>query len=97
MVERFLRYSYEHACPIRVLLLDTMKYRNILVTGLQDGKVYYLDMRKKQNAVMDADNILSAAYARGDDGDTLQYANIEAVRALAGVEKEKQDLRGEKQ
>ena len=84
MVHRFLIYSLEHVCPIRVLLMDTMKYRNIVVSALEDGQVYYLDTRKKTQCVMPESNILSAAYARGDDGDTLQYAVKEAIEKENG-------------
>lgn len=74
MVRRFLRYSLEHNKPVKALFADTMKYKNITVVLLEGARVGYLTAGRKKPLTTDVDNILSAAYARGDDGDTLQYA-----------------------
>lgn len=73
MVKRFLRYSLEHQRPVRVLFADTMKYRNITVVTLEEGRVGYLTAGRKTPLTVEEDAILSACYARGDDGDTLRH------------------------
>lgn len=73
MLERFLRYSLAHNRPIRVLLADTMKYQTITVIALNDAQVSFLTGRRKTPETLPLSALLSAGYARGDDGDTLQY------------------------
>lgn len=80
MVRRFLTYSLDHNRPVKVLFADTMKYRNITVVLLEGDTVGYLTAGRKTPLKTDVGNILSAAYARGDDGDTLQYAGKEEKR-----------------
>ena len=80
MVRRFLQYSLEHNRPVKVLFADTMKYKNITVVLLEGEKVSYLTAGRKTALTAEIGNILSASYARGDDGDTLKYAQIEAGR-----------------
>lgn len=74
MVRRFLRYSLEHNRPVKALFADTMQYRNITVILLEESRVSYLTAGRKKPLTTEIDNILSASYARGDDGDTLKYA-----------------------
>lgn len=74
MVRRFLQYSLEHNKPVKVLFADTLKYKNITVILLDKDAVSYLAAGRKKPATAAIDSILSASYARGDDGDTLQYA-----------------------
>lgn len=73
MVRRFLRYSLDHNKPVRVLFADTMKYKNITVVLLEGDRVSYLTAGRKRPLTTETDNILSASYARGDDGDTLRH------------------------
>ena len=74
MVRRFLQYSLEHNKPVKVLFADTMKYKNITVILLKGDTVSYLTAGRKKPLCTTIENILSASYARGDDGNTLQYA-----------------------
>ena len=80
MVRRFLTYSLEHNRPVKVLFSDTMRYKNITVVLLEGETVGYLTAGRKKPLLTTLDNILSASYARGDDGDTLQYAGKEEKR-----------------
>ena len=73
MLERFLRYSLNHNRPVRVLLADTLKYQTITVIALDEAQVSFLTGRRKSPRTLPLSAFLSAAYARGDDGDTLQY------------------------
>jgi len=77
MVKRFLLYSLAHNRPVKVLLADTMKYKNITVITLDEKQVGFLAAGRKKPQRMPLDQILSASYARGDDGDTLKYAALE--------------------
>ncbi len=73
MVDRFLRYSLERNKPIRVLFSDTMKYKNITVVLMEGNQIAYLTAGRKRPLTTERENVLSAAYARGDDGDTLRH------------------------
>ena len=81
MVKRFLLYSLDHRRPVKVLFSDNMKFKNIQVTALDKESVSYLLPGRKKAVTSPISSILSASYARGDDGDTLQYqqekANVE--------------------
>ncbi len=77
MVRRFLSYSLAHNKPVKVFLADEMKYRNITVIDLSEDQVACLMAGRKKPLVLPISRILSAAYARGDDGDTLKYADTE--------------------
>lgn len=77
MVRRFLAYSLAHNRPVKVLFADTMKYKNITVVMLEGNRLAYLTAGRKTPLTADIGDILSAAYARGDDGDTLQYREWE--------------------
>ena len=72
MVRRFLQYSLDHRRPVRVLFASSMKYRNITVVLLEGDAVTYLTAGRKTPLRADIGDILSASYARGDDGDTLR-------------------------
>ena len=74
MVRRFLAYSLAHNRKVRVLWADTMKYQNIQVIRLAEDQVAYLTAGRKNPLQKSLSDILSASYARGDDGDTLKYA-----------------------
>jgi len=73
MVRRFLQYSLEHNRPVRVLFADAMKYKNITVVLLEEDTVSYLTAGRKTPLTAQVGDILSASYARGDDGDTLRH------------------------
>lgn len=77
MVKRFLAYSLAHNRPVKVLLADTMKYCNITVIALGEKEVSFLTARRKTPVTLPLRDILSASYARGDDGDTLKYRTLE--------------------
>ena len=82
MVRRFLCYSLAHARPVKALFADTMKYRNITVTALDETTVTFTLAGKKTPLTRPISDLLTVGYARGDDGDTLQYAVKEQVYAI---------------
>ena len=68
MTERFLRYSLERECKICVVLMQQgqMKKVNLRVTSIgEDGFTAVLAGKKKEVRIAD-DDVLTAAYARGD-------------------------------
>lgn len=85
MIKRFLAYSLDHHRPVKALFLDTMKYKNITVTALTEDTVTFLASGRKKPETMPLSGLLSVSYARGDDGDTLQY-----VQAPDEAKKEEQ-------
>ncbi|MBQ4073724.1 MAG: hypothetical protein IJD39_00770 [Clostridia bacterium] len=80
MIRRFLAYSLAHNRPVRVLWADTMKCQNIRVIALEEEQVSFLSARRKTPETQPLSAILSASYARGDDGDTLKYAALEETK-----------------
>lgn len=80
MIERFLRYSLEHKRRITWMAADEKGIRRIsgTVTQLEDGRFFYKESPKKKEREMMVCDVLSAAYARGDDGDTLKNEAMEA-------------------
>ena len=74
MVRRFLQYSLDHQRPVKALFADTMKFQNIRVTAIDGDQVSFLRPGRKKPVTIPIEEILSASYARGDDGDTLKYA-----------------------
>ena len=71
MTERFLRYSLERECKICVVLMlqGQMKKVNLRVTSIgEDGFTAVLAGKKKEVRIAD-DDVLTAAYARGDQGE----------------------------
>lgn len=81
MPGRFLEYSLRHGRKVRVILTDGEKgltVKNILVCGLTRDSVSYLSAaNKKKPVTIPLNRVLSASYARGDDGDTLKNAQRE--------------------
>ena len=77
MVDRFLRYSLEHKRKIAVILQDEdgIRRMNIFVTRLEKDSIFYITARSKKEKILEMEQILSASYARGDDGDTLKEEN----------------------
>lgn len=71
MTERFLRYSLERECKICVVLMQQgqMKKVNLRVTSIsEDGFTAVLAGKKKEVRIAE-DDVLTAAYARGDQGE----------------------------
>ena len=91
MVKRFLAYSLAHGRPVKALFAADMKYRNITVVGLSDQDVTYTVAGKKTPLTSSLSDILSVCYARGDDGDTLQYAVKEINYAVDPNEHQGED------
>ncbi len=79
MIDRFLLYSLEHHKKIVLMVMDEKGIRrlNVTVTAIGDEAIEYVTGRSdKKKSVAFAD-ILSASYARGDDGDTLKNEETE--------------------
>jgi len=74
MIDRFLLYSLEHHKKILLMIMDEKGIRrvNVTVTGIGDEAVEYVSGRSDKRKSIALADILSASYARGDDGDTLK-------------------------
>lgn len=75
MVRRFLEYSLRYSCPIKAVWMEEGKMAsgNLTVLALDEEKLTYITSRsRKTPREMAVSDLLSAAYARGDDGDTLK-------------------------
>ncbi len=78
-MERFFVYSRDHSRPIRLLVLPgdggKMKYINAVCVSWDGEELRYIrrSVRDRKLYAIPRDQILSAAYARGDDGETMQY------------------------
>ena len=74
MVKRFLTYSLERGRKIQAVLLDeagTMTRRNLLVTAIDEDGLGFsarLPGRKRETHYA-LSQVLTAAYARGDQGE----------------------------
>ena len=73
MVERFLRYSLERQRKICVVMMENgqMKKLNLLVTSVEENAEGFTARRpgrKKEERIAICD-VLTAAYARGDQGE----------------------------
>jgi hypothetical protein len=73
MVKQFLEYSLAHGRKIKVIHMDAGRIcaRNIIVKQINQADVVCQVSGKKNPLVIPVNDILSACYARGDDGDTL--------------------------
>ena len=74
MVERFLTYSLERGRKIQAVLMDetgAMLRRNLLVTAIdEDGLGFSARLPgRKREAHYALSQVLTAAYARGDQGE----------------------------
>ncbi|MGI6687089.1 MAG: hypothetical protein ACOX6Y_01780 [Christensenellales bacterium] len=81
MVRRFLEYSLRYQRPIKAVWLEEGKMAsgNLTVTSLgEDSFSFTTSRNKKTPREMPLSDLLSAAYARGDDGDTLK--NIQRMK-----------------
>ena len=77
MLERFLRYSLERAQKISMIaeIDGIMKKMTVTVVRMDENEVTYVTSRSTKERTLDRANILSASYARGDEGDTLKKEN----------------------
>ena len=82
MVERFLRYSLEHGRKITLILNDEQGMRriNTTVIAMDENSVTCVSGSKGKPKVLKKASILSAYYARGDEGDTLKNEALEYKR-----------------
>ena len=74
MVDRFLTYSLERGRKIQVVLMDeagTMTRRNLLVTAIdEDGQGFSARLPgRRRETHFSLSQVLTAAYARGDQGE----------------------------
>lgn len=70
-MERFLRYSREHNRAIRVICIlpdGQMKQLNAVVLSYDAKQVTLYVLRPPQNVTLPLTDILSADYAKGDEG-----------------------------
>lgn len=74
MIDRFLLYSLERQKKIVLMVMDEKGIRrlNATVTAIGDEAIEYTTGRSDKRKTIVLKDILSAAYARGDDGDTLK-------------------------
>ena len=75
LLERFLQYSLRYQRPIRVLVLQDEKPRamNIMVeTTDETTSTCRTGPKGRNRLVLQRTDVLSAGYARGDRGDTLE-------------------------
>ena len=75
MVEQFLRYSLAHGRAIRVILMKEWRCRRtITVLSFDDSVIAYRAGARGKPQQMDRADLLSASYARGDQG-SLEEGN----------------------
>ncbi len=79
MMERFFVYSRDHSRPIRLMVLpgdgEKAKYINVICVDWDAEELRYIkkSVRDKKLHTLPMASVLSASYARGDDGETMQY------------------------
>ncbi len=79
MMERFFVYSRDHARPIRLMVFpqdgEKAKYINVICVEWDKDELRYIknSIRDKKLHSIPLEKVLSASYARGDDGETMQY------------------------
>ena len=78
-MERFFVYSRDHTRPIRLMALPEdggkAKYINVICVEWDSEELKYIknSIRDKKLRSIPLERVLSASYARGDDGETMQY------------------------
>jgi len=79
MIDRFLLYSLEHKRKITLMVMDEKGVRrlNATIVAIGDEAVEYVTGRSEKRKIMAIADVLSASYARGDDGDTLKNEEAE--------------------
>ena len=70
MTERFLQYSLERDCKICVVLMKDrqMKKVNLRVTAIGENGFDAVPSGRKKPVHIRMEDVLTAAYARGDQG-----------------------------
>ena len=75
MIERFLRYSLDHQRRILLIIQNEegkILKQNITVRHIaEDASLYTVGKNPKERKLLRS-SVLSASYARGDDGDTMK-------------------------
>ena len=75
MIERFLRYSLDHQRRILLIIQNEegkILRRNITVRHIADDVILYTVGKNPRERKLLRSSVLSASYARGDDGDTMK-------------------------
>ncbi|MBO4377947.1 MAG: hypothetical protein J5889_03230 [Clostridia bacterium] len=77
MLERFLRYSLERSQKISMIaeIDGVMKKMTVTIVRMDENEISYVTSRSTKEKTLDRASILSASYARGDEGDTLKKEN----------------------
>ena len=77
MLERFLQYSLERAQKIAIIaeIDGVMKKLTVTIVRMNENEITYLTSRSTKEKTLSRVNVLSASYARGDEGDTLKKEN----------------------
>ncbi|MBR5383365.1 MAG: hypothetical protein IK133_06030 [Clostridia bacterium] len=77
MLERFLRYSLERSQKISMIaeIDGIMKKMTVTIVRMDEKEISYVTSRSTKEKTLDRASILSASYARGDEGDTLKKEN----------------------
>lgn len=83
MTEQFLRYSYKHQRPIKVVYMDRDGIKTAALTCTDpagDPLLFQKAGRKAPLAIAQKD-LLACAYKRGDDGEIYAPKAAEAPKA----------------
>ena len=75
LTRRFLDYSLHWRRPIRLVWMagEEIQTGNVTVIRLGESSFDYTSARSRTRPLtLPLDDVLSAAYARGDDGDTMK-------------------------
>lgn len=77
MLDRFFRYSLERAQKIAIIaeIDGVMKKMTVTIVRLDENEIAYVTSRSSKERTLNRADILSASYARGDEGDTLKKEN----------------------
>ncbi|MBQ2028312.1 MAG: hypothetical protein II481_02625 [Clostridia bacterium] len=77
MLERFLQYSLEREQKIAIIaeIDGKMKKMTVTIVRMDDNEITYVTSRSTKEKTLSRVNVLSASYARGDEGDTLKKEN----------------------
>ena len=81
MIERFFLYSSDHQKPIRLFIMPAESHRpvckNVIVLSWNENEVHFVPNHRTEKRgkeqTLPRELVLSADYARGDNGDPLQF------------------------
>ena len=82
-MERFFVYSRDHSVPIRLMILPEdggrVKFISVICVEWDGNELKYIrkSARDKKLRSIGRDRVLSASYARGDDGETMRFERRE--------------------